>query len=458
MFKRLSNENLPGEIRPMLALATPIILAELGWMTMTIVDTMMVGRQANSAVAIGAVSLASILYYTVAIFGTGLVLGLDTLVSQAFGAGDTKEVHRVLVNGIYLALALSPALMAITWASETILVRMHLQQEVVAQAIPYLRALNWGTLPLLLYSVFRRYLQGINLAAPVMFSLVSANLVNFVGNWALIFGHLGFHAMGTVGSGWSTFIARIYMAGVLLVYCIYHEIRHKHGLFAASRLPHMPRVRHLLRLGFPAAMQIAFEIGVFSVATLFIGRLGPVPLAGNQIALNCVSTTFMVPLGIGSATAVRVGQALGRKDPDAARRSGWTGMFLGGVFMFCGALLFWFAPAPIVRFYTPDPSVMALSSSLLFIGAFFQIFDGLQVVATGALRGAGDTRTPMVSHLLFYWGVGLPVGWYLCFRQNLGARGLWIGLCIAIILIGASLLMAWRRAERRFSPASVPDA
>jgi MATE family multidrug resistance protein len=437
----------------MLTLAMPIIMAELGWTTMSIVDTMMVGRQTDSAVAIGAVSLGSIIYYVVAIFGTGLMLGLDTLISHSYGAGDMHEVHRSLVNGVYLALGLTPVLMAVVWGVQPLMSRLHMQPEIIAQAIPYLRTLNWSTLPLLLYFVFRRYLQGIDLAKPVMFSLISANAVNVVGNWSLIYGHLGFHAMGTVGSGWSTCVARIYMASVLLIYCVYYEVRYKKGLFDASRVPHLPRVRQLLQLGFPAAMQIGFEVGVLAVATALIGRLGPVPLASHQVALNTVSFAYMVPLGIGSAAAVRVGQALGRKDPHGASRAGWTAMALGAVFMSCAALIFWFAPSYIVRIYTPDPAVISVASGLLFVGAFFQLFDGLQVVATGALRGAGDTRTPMICHFVFYWAVGLPLGAYLCFRWDWGAKGFWVGLCVALILIGTTLLYVWRKTERAFAGA-----
>jgi MATE family, multidrug efflux pump len=454
VLRKFFSQYVADEIRPMLGLAAPIIMAELGWTTMSIVDTMMVGRQRESAVAIGAVSLGSIIYYVAAIFGTGLMLGLDTLVSHSYGAGDIKDVHRSLVNGVYLALGASPILMGAVWLSESVLGKLHIEADILAETVPYLRTLNWSTLPLLLYFVFRRYLQGINLAKPVMFSLISANLVNIVGNWSLIYGHLGFHAMGTVGSGWSTCVSRVYMAGVLLVYCVSYELRNKHGLFNASRIPHLPRVLRLLQLGFPAAMQIGFEIGVLAVAAALIGRLGPVPLASHQVALNTVGFTYMVPLGIGSAAAVRVGQALGRKDPHGASRAGWTAIALGAVFMMCMALVFWFAPSYIVRIYTPDPAVIAVSSGLLFVGAFFQLFDGLQVVATGALRGAGDTRTPMICHLVFYWAVGLPVGAYLCFRWDWGAKGLWVGLCVALILIGCTLVYAWRQKERTFVGAT----
>ena len=340
--------------------------------------------------------------------------------------------------------------MGVVWLWEPILRSLDIQQSILLQTIPYLRALNWSTLPLLLYFVFRRYLQGINLAKPVMFSLITANLLNVIGNWAFIYGHFGIRAMGTVGSGWATCIGRIYMAAVLMVYCVYYDLRYKTGLREASRLPHFPRVRQLVNLGFPAAMQLALEVGVFAVVTALIGRIGAIALASHQIALNTASFTYMVPLGIGSAAAVRVGQGLGRRDFDAAIRAGWTALMLGAGFMMCTAIAFWAVPKYIVRIYTPDPVVLRAATRLLFVAAFFQLFDGLQAVATGALRGAGDTRTPMICSVGFYWLVGLPLGYFLCFRLGWGAQGLWTGLCVALVLIGSTLLYLWRRKEHAF--------
>jgi MATE family multidrug resistance protein len=251
--------------------------------------------------------------------------------------------------------------------------------------------------------------------------------------------------MGTRGSGWATCVSRIYMAAVLIVYAWYHDRRHQTGLTHTPLKPDVVRIRELVRLGLPAAMQIAFEIGVFAVATTLIGRLGASSLAAHQIALNAASVSYMVPLGIGAAAAVRVGQALGRNDLAAANRAGWTGMLLGAGFMSCCGIVFWTVPQLIIHIYTHDMNVLRAGTALLAIAAVFQIFDGIQTVATGALRGAGDTRTSMVCHLIGYWGLGLPAGYYLCFRLNQGAAGLWTGLCLAIISIGCALLLAWSR-------------
>jgi MATE family multidrug resistance protein len=339
---------------------------------------------------------------------------------------------------------------------EPLLRHLNIPEPVLVQAIPYLRTLNWGTLPLLFFFVFRRYLQGMNLAKPVMFALISANLVNLCGNWALIYGHLGFHAMGTVGSGWATCFARTYMMLVLLTYALYYDHRNKTGLRNAARLPNSVRFRKLVRLGLPAATQFGLEVGVFAIATALIARLGAIPLASHQVALNTVSFTYMVPLGISAAAAVRVGQGLGRHDADAASRAGWTAMLLGTGFMACMALAFFVFPGAIVRIYTADRQLIPPATTLLFVAAFFQLFDGMQTVATGALRGAGDTRTPMFCHLFFYWLVGLPLGAYLCFRLGWGAPGLWTGLSVALILIGSTLLYFWRRKEKSFATMPFP--
>jgi MATE family multidrug resistance protein len=290
-----------------------------------------------------------------------------------------------------------------------------------------------------------------NMAKPVMFALISANIVNLVGNWALVYGHLGFRAMGTVGSGWSTFGARVYMTCLLLASALYYDHRNKTGLRNAARLPNFPRVWRLVYLGFPAATQFGMEVGVFAVATMLIGRLGADALASHQVALNTVSLTYMVPLGISAAAAVRVGQALGREDPHGASRAGWTAMLLGSTFMGCMAVAFLLVPRQIVRVYTADSALIPVASKLLFVAAFFQLFDGMQTVATGALRGAGDTRTPMLCHLCFYWLVGLPLGALLCFHWGWGAPGMWAGLSVALILIGSALVYFWRRKERAFA-------
>ncbi|HKN75392.1 MAG TPA: MATE family efflux transporter [Candidatus Acidoferrum sp.] len=440
-----------AELGPTLRLALPLVLAEVGWMSMVIVDTMMVGRLPNSAVAIAAVSLGGILVNVLAMFGAGLLIGLDTLVSQAFGSGQREDCHRSLLHGIYLSLALAPLLMAPVWFFGSLLSAIHIAPDVIAVAVPYSKALAWGTLPLLLYFAVRRCMQAMNLVRPIAFALITANIINAGGNVILIYGKLGAPAMGTVGSGWSTAWARIYLSGVLVGYLLWYDRRHRTRLLHTPIQPELRRIRRLIALGLPAAMQITLEIGVFALITALIGRLGAVALASHQIALNTVSITYMVPLGISSAAAVRVGQAVGRKDLQGAGDAGGTAIFLGAAFMTAASIVLLAFPRWIARAYTPDKAIIRSTILLLAAGAAFQLFDGIQTVATGALRGLGDTRTPMLCHFTAYWIIGLPLGTWLCFRRGWGAFGLWAGLSLALILIGIVLLLVWRHRVRQLS-------
>jgi multidrug resistance protein, MATE family len=431
----------------MLALAIPVVLSELGWMAMGIVDTIMVGRL--GAEAIGVVSLGNALFYSLALFGLGLFLGLDTLVAQAFGAGDLADCRRSLRQGMYLALILTPLLMGIFWLLPPLLTVWGVNPAVRGGVAPFLWALSWGTLPLLLYAGFRRYLQGIGLVKPVTFALVSANLINVAGNWLLIYGKLGFPAMGVTGSGWSTAASRVYMAVVLGFFIWRADRKEKTGLFHQFPRFEWARFAHLIRLGFPAASQISLEVGAFGAATILAARLDAASLAAHQIALNCASVSYMIPLGVSSAAAVRVGHAFGRGEFEAARRSGWVAIAIGVAFMACSAIVFITIPRTLLRLTTPDVRVIGVGVGLLAMAALFQMFDGMQVVATGALRGLGNTRTAMLVNLLGYWLLGLPLGYVLCFTAGWGVIGLWLGLSLALIGIAIALLIAWSRNSSR---------
>lgn len=437
-----------SELRPTLHLALPLVLAEIGWMSMVIVDTMMVGRLPYSAEAIGAVSISSSLFIVFAFFGEGILVGLDTLVSQSFGAGHREDCHTSLVNGIYLSFAISPFLAIPVWILPNYFERFGVTHLVAVLAAPYIRTLSAGLVPLLLYFAVRRTLQGMNMVRPIAFALVTANLVNLLGNCLLIFGKLGFPAYGVTGSGIATCISRGYLALILVVYLLWYDARHKTELLSTPLQPNLDRIRQLIALGVPAAIQQTAEIAVFALVATLIARLGAVAQAGHQIALNTVAFTYMVPLGLSSAAAVRVSQALGRRDPVAARNAGNTSILLGASFMSTMSVVLLVFPHIIARIYTSDETVIRSATILLMAGAAFQLFDGIQAVATGALRGTGDTRTPMLCHFSAYWLIGLPLGAYLCFRQHWGALGLWIGLSLSLILIGILLLLFWRRRVR----------
>jgi MATE family multidrug resistance protein len=381
-------------------------------------------------------------------FGEGLLIGLDTLVSQAFGAGSPEDCFHSLVNGLYLSLGLAPLLLIAVWFLPSFFDRLGVASDVAVLARPYMHTLAFGLVPLLLYFTFRRTLQGMNLVRPIAFALITANLINLLGNYVLVFGHWGLPTMGVVGSGIATAISRAYLASVVIVFLFWYDARNLNGMRRASLRPDFARVRRLISLGFPAAMQMTAEISVFAAVAALIARLGAIPLASHQIAINTVAFTYMVPLGISSAAAVRVGQAIGRRDLPGARHAGNTAILLGASFMSCMSVVLLVFPKYIARIYTDNPVLIHNAVVLLAAGAAFQLFDGIQTVATGALRGTGDTRTPMICHFCAYWLMGLPFGAWLCFRQGWGVLGLWIGLSASLILIGMLLLTFWRRRLR----------
>lgn len=421
---------------------------------MGIVDTLMVGRLGPAAIA--AVGMSSAVFTAIAVFGMGLMLGLDALVSQAWGARQKAECVRWLHQGAWLAFASAPLVMALAGLAFASVDWWGLHPDIRTLVAQYLRVISFSALPLLLYAAFRRYLQGRHVVRPVMAALISANLVNAAANWVLIYGNLGMPALGVEGSAWATTIARVYMAGFLLF-----TIRRLHRKDADH--PRVPftfdtsRIRRLVGLGLPAASQITLEVGVFAAATALAGRLDPIAAASNQIALNVASLAFMVPLGLSSAGAVRVGHAVGSRDAGRAVQAGWTALGLGVVVMGVIGVVLYAWPEPMLRAFTTDQRVIETGVTLLAIAAAFQLFDGTQAVATGVLRGLGDTRTPMIMNVVGHWLFGLPIGYALCFVFGWGVPGLWVGLSIGLVFVAITLTAVWvRRTRHLVLPAGAP--
>jgi MATE family multidrug resistance protein len=454
---------LRQELRPMLATALPLVAAEVGWMVMGVVDTAMVGRLPHAADAIGAGALAQIVFSVLAFGVGGVLLGLDTMIAQAHGAGRVAEANRWLLHGLYLAAAISVLLMGLCAAVPFGMQRLPVNPVVLAGAFGTLRALAAGILPLLVYFTVRRYLQAFNHGRWIAIGLVTANVVNVLADWLLIFPHtwrlgssshartVAWQGMGVVGSGWATSIARLYMGIFLLAAVWWVSRRHNYGLAQTPLATEWQMLRRLLVLGLPAGAMIFVEIMVFTIVTMLCALLGPVPLAAHEIAYTCSSFTYMVTMGFSAAASVRVGQALGRGDPAGARRAGWTAVLLSGTFMLSAALLFWFAPSTVARLYTPNRTIIAAVLPLLALSAVFQFFDGVQVTAIGALRGAGDTHSGLITHLASYWLIGLPLGYLLAFHFHMGARGLWTGLCLSLIVTGSVMLARWNWMGRRLA-------
>ena len=462
---------MPSTIRteffPMLKLAIPVVMAELGWMTMGVVDTVMVGPLGPEAIS--AAGVGNAMHIAFAIFGMAVMLGLDTLVSHAYGARDIRDCHRWFFDGLTLAgLMAVPimALLALVWLA---IPTMGFHEAVRPLLESYFGVLMLSTPFLLAYAVCRRYLQGMHAVTPIMLALITANAINAGANWLLVYGHFGFPALGVAGSAWATVIARAYMLSALLFAVWWIDKRRTHdvwseglptvalakvGLWHVDRAFDGARLRQLLALGLPAASQMGAEVGVFALATALSGMLDPISSAAHQIALNLAGVAFMIPLGLGSAGAVRVGHAVGARDPARASAAGWTAILMAACFMIVAASTFVLVPRQLIGLFSTDAKVLSVGTSLLLLAAIFQLFDGIQGVITGTLRGIGDTRTPMLVNLIAHWLIGLPTSYILCFVIGWGVYGLWIGLSLGLIVTGVILFWVWTVKIRQYREAA----
>lgn len=426
----------------MIKLAVPVVMTYLGMMTMGLVDLLAVGRV--GAVPLGAVGVGVSIFSWFLMFGLGLLMGLDYLISHAYGAGDREECHRAWAQGVILSVAISIPLTAAMFLIADHLEWLKINEEVARETAPFLKIIACSLLPLLLFTACRQQLQAMGVAKPAMVILIAANVVNALVNYVLVFGNWGAPALGATGSGFATLISRVWMMLAMGGYLIYWDRVHGGNLLA--KLPFRfdaRRMKRLIILGFPSAMQMLFEVGVFALSTTLAARLTAPELAAHQIVLNMASFTFMVPLGIGSATAVLVGQALGRGESSQAVRVGWRGIRLATGFMTLTCVLFLSFPDTLLHFYTGDSKVVEIGKGILLIAALFQLSDGAQTVATGALRGMADTRRPALANLGGHWLVGLPVGVYLCFEKGWGLQGIWIGLSLGLTLVAVVLVGLW---------------
>lgn len=424
-------------------LAAPVALVQLGMMLMGVVDAMMLGRVSAAALASGA--LGHIVAIALIMFGSGVLAALDPLIAQAHGAGDHRAVAAHFQRGVVMAGMLTLPFALALWDVRGLLELLGQPAEAIGDAAAYARAIIPGILAYLLFVSLRQTLQAMSIVRPAALAIVAGNVANVVGNYALIFGHFGAPALGVAGSGWSTSICR----WAMLLYLFFASRRtlapYWRG-FTAEALALRGQLL-LLRIGVPIGLHYSVELLIFATVALLIGRMGVTELAGHQIAINIISLSFMIPLGVSGAAATRVGNAIGRGDLAGARRAALACLLLGGGVMLFFAVLFAVWPETLARLYTPDAAVIAMTAALLPIAAASQVFDGIQVVAAGVLRGSADTTFPAGIALVGFWMLGLPIGWFLAFQRGGGPQGLWWGLTIGLAVVA---VLYCARIARRF--------
>jgi MATE family multidrug resistance protein len=437
---------LRNDLDELIRLAIPVALVQVGIMSMGLVDTIMVGRV--SAVDLAAVAVGNLYFFGVAVFGMGVLFALDPVLSQAIGADDEVAVARGVQRGGVLAVGLALLAMLLMLPAGPVLDFFRQPPEVIPVAAGYTRGLILGVFPFYGFVVLRQTLQAMGRIRPILLVVLTANILNAVLNWMFVFGNAGFASMGAVGSSWATTASRWFLMVAMLA-TAWSLLRPSLRPLRREALALKPLER-LIRIGAPVGAQQILEFGVFGAAGLFMGLMGAVALASHQVALQLAALTFMVPVGVAQATGVLVGRAVGRGDPPAARRATGAGVFFGVGFMVLTAITFLTIPELLARGFSDDVLVVTVAATLFPVAGVFQIFDGLQVVAAGALRGVGDTRVPMLMSLVGFWFVGLPVSWWLAFQRDAGPVGVWWGLAIGLGVVSVLLTV---RLRQRFGRA-----
>ena len=430
------------EARSVLRLAIPIALTQIGMVLYGTVDMAFVGRL--GPVAIAAVGLGAMTYFTGFVVGMGVVMGIDSHSSKAFGAGRPDECGQLLVHTLALALAVAAPIFLLYGLAGPAFRLIGVDPAVVDGAISYIHILRWGVFPGLCFVACRQFLQSMSVTSPLLAAIVVGNLANAFLDAALIFGRFGAPALGVRGSAFATLAANFVMLSIAAG-AAWGRLRAIDFGFRGWRRRLFSDV---FSTGLPGGMQMLVEVAIFSLVTALVGRFGAETLAAHQLTLNLASMTFMVPMGLSHAAAARVGQALGRGEPKTAAASGLAATLMAMVFMAVMGVAFALAPAAFLGLYGATAPVVLIATPLLYCSAAFQVFDGAQAVLTGALRGVGETRRPLLVNLFGHWMIGLPIGVYLGFRAGWRATGLWLGLVAGLVVVAALLWREWVRATR----------
>ncbi len=426
---------MKSELRRLFALAMPLAVAEAGTQVMSVVDMAVVGRVGGRELA--AVGLGNAVFFGVSVFGLGLMLGLDPLISQAVGARDLSRARRIVWQGIWLAVITSAVLTIVLLCGPLLLRAIQIKPEIAQPATTFLLIRTVGLAPWLMFFVVRAYLQAHHVTRPMVMSMVVANVFNLIADIILVFGFGPIPPLGVAGAAISTSTCQFLQLGIVA--------------YAVARIPvegeisrrwNSADIRRALRVGLPTALQVTAEVGIFALVALLAGRMGTVDLAAHQLVITLASFTFT----IGS---VRVGLAVGARDPVATRRAGHAAFIGAALVMSIGALLFISIPSLLARMLTNQPSVIAAAIPLFFVAGLFQFSDGLQAAGIGALRGAADTRFAFFSNLVGYWIVGLPLSLLLGFRLKMGVVGLWWGFVAGLTTVAVLVFLRFQRLSAR---------
>jgi len=428
------------ELKELFRLAGPLAAAQAGTQLMGLVDVAVLGRYGARELAASGVGNA--VFFAFSVIGMGIVLGIDPLMSQAVGAADRSHARRVLWQGVWLSLAVSAVLTVILLGAALALPVIG-TPDLIEPARIYLLIRTASLAPFLLFFAVRSYLQAHGVTRPMVVAMLAANVLNLVGDIVLVFGWGIIPSLGVAGAALATLACTFLQLAIVV---------------AAVRFVDVPEtvdhrwngdaVRHAFRIGLPIGLQMGAEVGVFALVALLAGRLGTMQLAAHQLVISLASFTFTVAVGVATAGSVRVGLAIGARDPIATRLAGHVAFLGGALVMGAGAAAFALFPEKLARLVTDQQSIIAGAIPLMLVAAVFQLSDGIQAAGAGVLRGAGDTRYAFVANVIGHWFVGLPVALWLGFWMGMGIVGLWWGLCVGLTVVAVLLFVRFERLSR----------
>lgn len=440
-----------AELRALLKLASPIIVAQVGMVSMGVVDTLLVGPLGKTSMA--SLALGNTVYFGLLISGIGLMMGLDAHVSQAYGRGDLADCSRGLRQGLWLAALFTPILAVAMTLVPPLLLAVGYDPEITAGMKEYLYPMRWGILPALWFAAHRSFMSAVDVTKPLLLAAALANATNFGLDVWLIDGGLGVPPLEVVGVAWSTAACRVVLVAPLWLIVRYRADFKRFP--KAAYAPDWKMMRRLVKIGGPVGLQYSAEVLTFSGAALLMGVLGEVPLAAHQVALNVIATLFMLPLGLGAAASVRAGQALGAGNIDGVRRAGWTAIGVSFVYSLAAATVLLLLPEQIAGVYRLEPDVHLLAVQLLGIAVLFQVGDSVQATTTGVLRGLADTRVPFLLVLGTNLFIALPIGVLGGVLLQESPHCIWYGLGVGLCLVALSLVLRFRSQVKHLRPLPV---
>lgn len=409
-----------------LSFAFPVIISQMGHVMVYLADSIMIGRTGTTALA--ACSLGNAVFTVFLVFGMGYSYGITPLIAQENGKKNYKQCGILLEHGLFANLCIGVLLFAMIYVFAQLLPQLGQAPDVAAQAMPFLKIIGFSMIPLMIFLSFKQFAEGLSFTKQSMYISITANILNVILNYILIYGHWGFPALGLKGAGYANFMARAFMAVCMMILVIRSPLFEKYRKEFHIRNIQKSILIKISKIGVPVALQFVFEVSAFTGAAIIIGWIGTAELAAHQIALSLAAMTYMAASGISSAATVRVGHEYGRRYFSDLRIAGFSSFVLVILFMGSCALGFILLRNILPGFYVQDPEVIRIAASLLLIAAFFQLSDGVQVVGLGSLRGMSDVKIPTLITLLAYWIIGLPLGYILGFKLQLGVQGVWYGL------------------------------